>query len=251
MNLNVLTYNIRHGKGMDGIFDINRTIEVLRESGADVIGMQEVDCGFGERSAWLDQTAVMAEALGMYAAFGGNYVLEEAPGYTGAPRQMGNAILSRYPIAFSRNHRLPQVLDPEGWNEVRGVLEAHLDTGGGSVRFFCTHLGLSQKERAVQRVELMKIVAASEGESAPTILAGDFNARPESPEMEAIRKELTSAYAEAHEGRHSATFIDADPQPCIDYIYCSSDFRVNGAEIIRTEASDHYPLAAGLTLVAR
>ena len=45
--LTVISYNIRHGQGMDGKVDLPRIAEVIRTSGAQVALLQEVDRGMG------------------------------------------------------------------------------------------------------------------------------------------------------------------------------------------------------------
>ena len=39
----VLTYNIHHGEGIDGKFDLARIAKVIRKSRAHIVALQEVD----------------------------------------------------------------------------------------------------------------------------------------------------------------------------------------------------------------
>jgi len=39
----ILTYNIRHAKGMDGKVSLHRISLVIEESKADIVALQEVD----------------------------------------------------------------------------------------------------------------------------------------------------------------------------------------------------------------
>lgn len=48
--LRVATYNIHAGSGMDNVFDLDRQVAELRSLDADVIGLQEVDVHWGDRS---------------------------------------------------------------------------------------------------------------------------------------------------------------------------------------------------------
>jgi endonuclease/exonuclease/phosphatase family metal-dependent hydrolase len=62
--MRVATFNVLHGINLrDGTVDVARLRESVRLLDADVLGVQEVDRG-QERSAGVDQTAVMAEELG-------------------------------------------------------------------------------------------------------------------------------------------------------------------------------------------
>ena len=59
----VMSFNIHHGQGTDGVVDLKRTARVIRASGADIAGLQEVDRNFAERSNWTDQAAELARLL--------------------------------------------------------------------------------------------------------------------------------------------------------------------------------------------
>jgi endonuclease/exonuclease/phosphatase family metal-dependent hydrolase len=45
----VMSFNIHHGQGTDGVLDLERIARVIRASGADIVGLQEVDRHFGGR----------------------------------------------------------------------------------------------------------------------------------------------------------------------------------------------------------
>ena len=53
MQLTFASYNIHKAVGIDGRFDPDRIIAVLRELDADVIALQEADRRFGERESVL------------------------------------------------------------------------------------------------------------------------------------------------------------------------------------------------------
>lgn len=66
--LRVVSYNIRHGAGMDGRVDLARTAAVLRALSPDLVALQEVDERV-KRSGGVDQAQQLGEALGMQARF--------------------------------------------------------------------------------------------------------------------------------------------------------------------------------------
>lgn len=249
--MKIVSYNICHGLGIDGRQDLKRTIDVLRQSGADVIGLQEVDKYFGERSGWQDQAACLAGSLGMYVTYGPNLDMDPLPDGGGHRRQYGTAILSRYPIIYSHNHRLPRIDSPGNWNEPRGLLEAHLQIGRQTIRMINTHLGLSKEERLVQAKTLAELCQGTG--SGRCIVTGDFNALPNSPELAPLLATLRDTYAYVHGGRHDGTFLsDSSGAPiaveCIDYIFCSPDLEPVHASVTVSLASDHLPLSASVTL---
>ena len=59
MPMKILTYNIRHGRGMDDKVDIERIASVLAVSEADLICLQEIDQGL-PRSRSVHQTQWLA-----------------------------------------------------------------------------------------------------------------------------------------------------------------------------------------------
>ena len=119
MHLTLLSYNIHGGVGLDGVLDLERIAEVVDDSGADVVALQEVDRFRREQSAFEDQPGALAQRLGMHLAYAAN--LDDEPAHPGAPRaQYGTALLSRLPLESSTNTLLPCF---EG-SEQRGLLEA-------------------------------------------------------------------------------------------------------------------------------
>lgn len=61
--VDVMTFNIHHAQGTDGVLDLQRIADVIEASGADVVGLQEVDRHYSARSDWVDQAAALAELL--------------------------------------------------------------------------------------------------------------------------------------------------------------------------------------------
>lgn len=68
--MTIMTYNIQAGDGMDGVFNLTRQIEVIKEMKADVVGIQEVD-NFTARH-FVDEASTIAAGTGMQATFAKN-----------------------------------------------------------------------------------------------------------------------------------------------------------------------------------
>lgn len=100
----------------------------------------------------------------MHLAFGPNVMI--------AGRRYGNAILSRLPIATSRNYDLSV-----GRREPRGALRCDLDLGGGrQLHLFCVHLGLRVRERRTQASLLLSSDILRDAiRLHPVVVCGDFN----------------------------------------------------------------------------
>lgn len=236
----VASYNIHHAVGVDGRLDLARIAREIEESGADVIGLQEVDRHWSERSDFRDQAAELARALQMHVVYGAN--LDREPLAPGQPRrQYGTAILSDAPILESRNTLLPRT----GNNEQRGLLEALVNVRGVPVRVFNTHLQHnSQQERLAQIAAVSDLIGVPD---ESVVLVGDLNARPESPEIDQITQDLVDAWVEAGVG-DGYTISAERPYARIDYVLHSGDVIARSAVVLATDGSDHLPVVADLEL---
>jgi endonuclease/exonuclease/phosphatase family metal-dependent hydrolase len=229
MNFKVMTYNIHHGKNLLGRNTLDKVADIIHESKADVIGLQEVDSGV-IRTGFKDQIHYLSEKLSMYYAYGPNINLLGG--------KYGNAVLSKYPIESYENIQLPSR------REQRGLLSTKINVDGKRIYFLTTHLGLNDEERMNQVNTISKYLETLPRE---VILAGDFNALYDSPEIHEITKRLTDVgYAAGNNTvpTYEVLFLSAR----IDYIFSSSLFKINGYDVIKSKASDHYPVIADLKL---
>jgi endonuclease/exonuclease/phosphatase family metal-dependent hydrolase len=238
--LRAASFNIHHGVGVDGLLNLDRIATVVEDTHPDVIGLQEVDRHFGERSDFVDQARWLADRLDLHVVFGANIDLE--PLTPGAPRrQYGTAILSRYRIREWRNTLLPR---PAG-GEQRGLLEAVINVRGVPVRAYNTHLQHNSQEERLAQVAAIRSIVAEARESV--VLVGDLNATPDSPEIGAITEDLADAWAQAGEG-DGFTYDAETPHARIDYVLTSSDVVARTAAVVTSDASDHLPVVADLVL---
>ncbi|MDA3905341.1 MAG: endonuclease/exonuclease/phosphatase family protein [Bacteroidales bacterium] len=67
-NLTVMSYNIRHGVGMDTILDLSRSEKIIKSQSPDICGLQEVD-NFCLRSDSVNQTDYLAQKTFMTGTF--------------------------------------------------------------------------------------------------------------------------------------------------------------------------------------
>lgn len=190
--LRVLTYNIHHGRAMDGKFDYERLADTIAKLEPDVIALQEVD-NKTRRASGVDQAAELGKRLKMNHVFGNALYFSDG--------QYGEAVLSRFPIDQAKAHHLPYRFG----NEPRTALEVRVtpDNGIPAFTFVGTHLcHQSGKTRLEQTQELNGLFSSRR--DLPVIMAGDLNARPDSEPMQVLL---------------SGTWIDAvAPDSKIDYI---------------------------------
>jgi endonuclease/exonuclease/phosphatase family metal-dependent hydrolase len=83
--IRVMSYNIHHGQGIDDRLDLARIAAEIRESRADIAGLQEVDRHWSERSDLADQAVELARELAIHVVYGANLDLD--PLNPGEPRR--------------------------------------------------------------------------------------------------------------------------------------------------------------------
>lgn len=237
----VLSFNIHHAEGTDGLLDLDRVARVIRRSRADVVGLQEVDRHYSGRSDWADQAGALAERLGYHVVFGAN--IDRDPPAPGRPRiQYGTAILSRYPIVRWDNTYLYRSPD----QEQRGLLHAELDVRGAPMHVYNTHLAASSRtDRLEQTRQLTELI----GDTQPAVLVGDLNALPSSEEIATLEAKYSDAWVAAGQGA-GATYPAEEPDRRIDYVFTGEGVRPVWAKVVSSEpvASDHLPLVCRLVV---
>ncbi|MGM0898425.1 MAG: endonuclease/exonuclease/phosphatase family protein [Bacillota bacterium] len=236
----VMSFNIASGKRIDGELDLELTAQTIEKGNADVVGLQEVDRNFSSRSGFLDQAKWLAKRLGMEMAYGPNLVHRGAGG-TRPKREYGNATLSRYPIVSWRNHDLSAVeVHPEKF-EPRGMLETVIDTGESRFSFYNTHLSLIDREIERNLTEILAIVKRN---PLPQVVVGDFNTAPSTGHIKRFTKHFYNAFGS---GPYPDTYKkQGNHGKVIDYIFHDAYFQAVEAWTIKSDASDHAPIAAKL-----
>jgi len=226
--LRVMTYNIHHGEGMDGVLDLIRISALVRRWDPDLVALQEVDRGT-RRSALVDQAAALSRGTDMEGTFFRAIDFDEG--------QYGQAVLSRVPIAKSDSFLLPN----EGNREQRIAAEAFAPFGDRTIRLVTTHLDPGDSTLRLQQAEaLVDRYRASE---LPVILTGDLNATPESP----VLKRLAEVWVTSDPPGVHPTFPANQPTTRIDYVLTRNRDALFVQELIAIEeplASDHRPVLA-------
>ena len=65
MILKIITFNVAHGRGMDGKVDLQRQAEVIKEYKPDIVFLQEVDM-YTKRAGDMNQIREFSKAIGLY-----------------------------------------------------------------------------------------------------------------------------------------------------------------------------------------
>ena len=224
MILTVASYNIHKCAGLDRRVSLERIADVLKEIGADLVGIQEV---------LRPQADALADRLGMELAMGPNRDLNGLP--------YGNAVLSRLPIQSSQAFDLSWAA-----REPRGGIRLDLAMEDGPLHVFNVHFGLKIRERAVQVRTLVREHILHRDLTGPRIVIGDLNEWFPGTVGRALRREL--------HGPRIIRRTHPAPLPIfpLDRIYWDSHFVSEGFRVHRSRlarvASDHLPVVARLRL---
>jgi endonuclease/exonuclease/phosphatase family metal-dependent hydrolase len=171
----ILTWNVW---GRNGPWEARQPAiaAVVAAEAPDVVCLQEAWSADDEPS----QAEVLAGALGFH------HVDAEHHRRGRSSVRIGNAILSRWPIAASETVWLPRL---DGGLPYRTLLRAEIDRPAGAVAVHCTHFDWqydASAARVVQARAITRFVASKRGDPAlehPPVVAGDLNAVPDADEV--------------------------------------------------------------------
>lgn len=240
----VVTFNLFHDKA-DWPRRRERILAELRALHPDAILLQEVL----QHDALRNQAEDLGEALG-YAVY---FASADPPERT---RRYGNAILVRHRV-IARDQVLLRPLD-----DYRVAAHVRIAVAGQEVDLHVTHLANhDDAEGARQRSQQLHDLLAFAGRSAgggAAIIAGDFNAASDQPELAAIPAAFCNAWDRLHAGTraeaHDATTLNPhffpDDARRIDHVYLQRDALVplearivlDRADAEGTWPSDHFGL---------
>ena len=233
--LTVLVFNIHAGKDARAVHNLERVSEVVRETGADLVLLQEVD-RLTTRSGGEDQIARLASLTGMRGAFG------KTLDYQGG--QYGIAMLSRHPIARDTLYHLP--IDPPqaragGSYEPRGAQYAAIVYGADTLHVFNTHLDASRDDanRRQEATALLELAAPLLARGAAVMIGGDLNSLPQSAVLALLTAgDMRDAWPACGSGE-GFTFPDSLPVRRIDYLLLGPGLACAAAEVLGGGPSDH------------
>ena len=183
---NVRSFEVSNGSGQNLTDDISDYITLLRNTGADIIALNEFETATGRMGR--ERMSEIASALGMYA-----YYIESYPKDVG---YYGNVILSRYPIVSAASHLMPyENVNGDGYydhnsgtyleqygSDQRSVGYADIlvpvsASESRVIRVVCSHFDHYVSPDAVRTMQAEESVefASLDNPSYPSIMAGDLN----------------------------------------------------------------------------
>lgn len=250
MTFSVLTFNMQNGQPWDDAdpdsaeIQLEKTAEFLREQGADVVFLQEVEQGHdgGHQIEPPPHFSFLKSQLKGYdSAFA-----YPAPNYKEIPFGLGLAIFCKTKLRDFRKIDLPA---PDIGFEFGGTLRqpsqrllvaATTCIGGRDVVLMNTHLqaffmiGSSSADHPEQRGVVEKELRAKTG---PALLGGDLNSAP----GEGIVEQFTEAGFQPVQNEvptwKRMPYI-------VDHIFFNAGLRLVGHSVIPTRCSDHHAVRA-------
>ena len=154
--LRIVSFNVQFARNIDGAIALFTSDPVLR--GADVILLQEMDAA---------ATHKVARALGRW------YVYYPAIFHHRTRRDVGNAVLSRWPIVADAKLVLPH---PSRYARTHRIATtATLLVGASRVRVYSTHLGTFADIGSGSRQDQLRAIIADAAEHQYVVIGGDLN----------------------------------------------------------------------------
>ncbi len=226
-NVRVMTYNIRHGSGLDNVLNLERTAEVIERWHPDFVAVQEVD-SCARRSKGIDEAAQLGQLTLMRSTYAAAIPLQGG--------KYGVALLSKQRPLSVRRIPMPSR------SEDRVLLVCEFT----NCVVACTHLSLLEDEHNASADTILNEAARWH---KPFIIMGDWNSHPDSPFIKRIKQHFTML-----SDNSKPTFPADDPKETIDYIAvyknCGAESAVRTSFRVVDEkvASDHRPLVADVAL---
>ena len=214
--MRLMSYNIHNCGGVDGVHSVDRIADVVTKFAPDVVAIQEVDSMTRRNKKYL------MDVLGEKTSYNA-YFMRTIP-HTGGGYGIG--MLSKEKALSVQRIPLPCRSEP------RGFLLVEFE----KYYFACTHFSL-HKENQMESVAIIRDILAKLDK--PVFIAGDLNAKPQSPTMLAFKEFVTVLNDE-----NRYTFNAREPQICIDYVlgYNANVTVLKSFVDYDNYASDHLPI---------
>jgi endonuclease/exonuclease/phosphatase family metal-dependent hydrolase len=222
-NLSIATYNIHYGYDEEWNFTLDQQADAIRDSGADVVALQEVDAG-RLTSHSVDDALYLARSLDMQAAF-----LPTIEHLTGI------AVLYRGPEAPVMSRLLSSN------QEQTGIIGVELSIDGRQVGTYGVWIGLDPIEAERQVEEALEFI----GDRSVVAFAGDFNLEHGDSPVEQIKAAgFIDPFQALGMDSPPLTHPAIEPLIQIDFVWLRG-LAPSSASVSASLASDHRLVWAG------
>ena len=236
----IVSYNIAKGFAHIGgtQFKSKTEVETQLNAMADAIRAEEPDFVFLSEALWdcgpceVDQVAFLAHELQLpYYAYGENYNVG-IPFYRIAG---GNAILSKVPLIPYLNVPIPGRKPFYVTENNRRALSVQATINNKPYKLIALHNDSFDHKNNARQLEMIHNNFGTD-----SIIAGDFNAKPDEPQMVLLRD--SGQYVGEFAGPPTYPADNADQR--IDYVLAPKAWTHLETRVIDSEASDHRPVVA-------
>lgn len=239
INLKIMSYNIRHGEGLDTILDLSRSAKIIKSQLPDLCGLQEVD-NFCMRSDSTGQIDYLAHNTNMTGTFG------KFMNFQGG--EYGMATLSRKPLLTTKVLQLPNSkFEPRASIVHEVQIAEDCDIVFANVHFEwnigkeASSIRLNQAKVLIDYIDTLK---------KATIITGDFNCTPESPTMQYFTEQ---GFVFVQKGENNLSYQGGHKAEIDHVIYRNADnvkFKKKSVQLLKEPiASDHFPLIVELEVI--
>lgn len=225
--LTLVSWNLHYGVSPTGAVDLEQVARTIEDHHPDVVTLQEVSRGW-VLGGGADMATWLARRLDMTVRF--------APA---ADQQFGNAVLARSGLTDEDVHALPYGAGPQQ----RSALSTTVTSADGTeVRVTSVHLQHRAENTPTRLDQLDTLLAAEPGDSGPSVLAGDLNSTPGSPELTVLTDAGWTSAVDAVGDPDALTSPSVDPVERIDWVLGRSIAFTQATVVDTARASDHLPL---------
>jgi endonuclease/exonuclease/phosphatase family metal-dependent hydrolase len=229
-SLRVVAWNMHYGEKLDQAIETLESADELQN--ADVLLLQEMD-------------AAGVETLARRLHY--NYIFYPAAIHRQRREEYGNAILSKWPLSDPAKIVLPNWLP--GWLQSRNAARATISVGNRDILLYSVHLDTTWMIPKWVTTQGQYLVEEVDAGGHFTILGGDFNTwTPGS--VVTLENGLEGAGLERLTEGTGYTFEWSGLRLTLDHIFSMAGLDYQAGVYRQTDASDHYPLWAEITIDA-
>jgi endonuclease/exonuclease/phosphatase family metal-dependent hydrolase len=240
--LKVMHWNLHHGVGTDGKYDINRIATWIARVNPDVVSLNEVE----KYTYWGNEDQPARYKALLESKTGRTWYMVWAQEYgQWSSNGKGNLLLSRLPLTNDARYEM---------SYDRTLALGQVTVNGRNITLATTHLDPDSSTR--RYTQSQQLAAWFDNFSQNRIVVGDMNAQPTSTEMTYLKNQgFRDAWADAKAGGYAYSASD-NPNGYtrnsrIDILYTStgvSSIKPKRVEVVDTRdangvmPSDHRPL---------
>ena len=244
----VMTFNIQHGIDGSNKYNLQRAIDTIAKMQPDLVGLQEVTRNHPYYNCD-DQPARIAEGLKVATGRAWSVVYEQEwftpnveckdSGRGDGKETEGLAFLSPAPLGSSSMTPLP----------VSRIALTAKPTALGGLPVTVTHLASGKTNGPARAKEVEALVKATEKLGASQIVLGDFNLKPDEPELQPMFTLFHDVWTAAKQAGTASGPDGTHKNTRLDFLFVKGDdVQIERAETVETSswfgaaASDHRPL---------